>query len=519
MTIILILILGFLLRLINLNQSLWLDEAVQAITSKGSFLGIFTELRGDFHPPLYHLLMWGWGHLFGYGEVVMRLPSVLFGAATIWVVYKIVRSWESGVRSEETGVRREEIGVKNQNSELQTQNSALRTLPLIAALFLAIAPFHIYYSQEARTYAMTTFFAALSMYYFMILVKKGESGVRSQNSELRTQNLKYILFTTLMLYSDYYGLFVFLAQIIAGMIILRKRITRLLLYYTSVFLLFLPCLPLLWIQLKTGSQATAFLPEWGRLVNLSFLRVLPLTFIKFSIGRITIFNKTLYAIVVGILFVIYGGIIARGFFKGKKLIINNYSLIILLWLFVPILLAWGISFFIPNYQPFRLLLVLPAFYLLLVYGISSIKNKILFIFFLTFIIIVSGLSLLTYYTNPYFHREDWRGAVKYIESQDGKSSLALIPSETSHWPYEYYSKGKVPLLGVAKGFNKVGSQEIGDRSQNSVLRTQYSHIYYIYYLADLFDPQGLIPKWLEDQKFIKTNETSFNQIMLQEWSR
>ena len=44
MAIILVLILGLVLRLINLNQSLWLDETVQAITSKGSFLGLFTEM-------------------------------------------------------------------------------------------------------------------------------------------------------------------------------------------------------------------------------------------------------------------------------------------------------------------------------------------------------------------------------------------------------------------------------------------------------------------------------------------
>ena len=54
MGIILVLIFGLVLRLINLNQSLWLDEITQAVTSKGSFLNIFNELQGDFHPPLYH---------------------------------------------------------------------------------------------------------------------------------------------------------------------------------------------------------------------------------------------------------------------------------------------------------------------------------------------------------------------------------------------------------------------------------------------------------------------------------
>lgn len=48
-----ILILALVLRLINLNQSLWLDEAVQAITAQNSFSYIFQEITGDFHPPFF----------------------------------------------------------------------------------------------------------------------------------------------------------------------------------------------------------------------------------------------------------------------------------------------------------------------------------------------------------------------------------------------------------------------------------------------------------------------------------
>jgi len=521
MAIVFILTLGLILRLININQSLWLDETVQAITSKGSFLGIFTELRGDFHPPLYHLIMWGWAHLFGNGEIAMRLPSVFFGTATIWVVYLIAKNLFP--------------------KKLSIIHSPL-SIPGIVSLFLVTAPFHIYYSQEARTYAMTAFFACLSMYYFIRLVRSQELGVRSgekktQYSTLRTQNLKYILATVLLLYSDYYGLFVFLAQIIAAAIIFRKKfLSKYLNVYISIILLFLPCLPLLWIQLKTGSQATAFLPEWGRLVNLSFLKALPLTFIKFSIGRITIFDKKIYALVAGVLFLVYGGIILKAA-RGLMLDVRNVKtkdtkrageasgqtsrIILFCWLFVPILLAWGISFFVPNYQPFRLLLVLPAFYLLLAYGISKISVSMIRIIGTIFILLVNLVSVGVYYTNPYFHREDWRGAVKYIESQDGKSSLALIPSETSHWPYEYYSKGKVKLVGVGQEIKPVDEKDLEKLANSeslSIIHSPFS-IYYLYYLADLFDPQSLIPNWLESQKFAKIGEVSFNQVLVQEWEK
>jgi len=491
MAFIIILILGLVLRLINLNQSLWLDETTQAVTSLGTFRNIFVELQGDFHPPLYHILMWGWAHLFGNGEIVMRIPSVLFGVATIWSVYQIGKL------------------IKPKGS-----------LSFLTALLMAIAPFHVYYSQEVRTYAFTAFITCLSFYYFLRLILN-----KNPNK------LGYILATVLMLYADYYGLFTFFAQIIASLFLLRKKITKIIPSFILICLFFIPCLFLLSVQLKTGSQATFFLPEWGRLVNLSFLKALPLTFIKFSIGRITIFNKNVYALVSGIIFIVYGFLIVKGLVKNKKLSVDKPLAVILFWLAIPIFLAWGISFLIPNYQPFRLLLVLPAFYLLLTYGLSSIKNKITFIIFLAFAIIVSGFSLMTYYTNPYFHREDWRGAFRFIKqkaeedqiiknisknNQDNLDSsnktLALLPSETTRFPYDYYSQDKkVLFMGVAKGFATVQEENLIELSEN------ITSVCYIYYLADLFDPQGLIPNWLESQKFVKIGEVSFNQIRIQKW--
>lgn len=474
MAIIFILILGLVLRLVNLNQSLWLDEIVQAITSKGTFLNLFSELRGDFHPPLYHFLMWSWAHLFGNSGIVMRLPSVLFGVATIWFVYKIA-------------------GLIKGN----------RFFPLTAALLMATAPFHIYYSQEARMYAFATFTTALSFYYFLKMIL-----------EKKPNKVAYIFATALMLYGDYYGLFGFLAQIIIALILLRKKIFKMVPSFLTASAFFLPCLPLLYLQLRTGSQATFSLPGWGTLVNLSVFKALPLTFVKFAIGRITIFDKKIYALAMGILFLVYSFLLAKGFRLKKKWQISKSLLVVSLWLVLPVAMAWMISVFLPNYQPFRLLFVLPAFYLLLSWGVNSFSSTWTFRLGTTFILLVNLISLGVYYQNPYFHREDWRGAVGYIESQsEEQKSLVLLPSYTSHWPYTYYSQGKVPLVGLAHEFKTVSQEDL----QSSIV-TDKEKIYYIYYLVDLFDPQTLIPNWLENEKFVKIKEVSFNQIRIQEWT-
>ncbi len=482
MGIILILILGFVLRLINLNQSFWLDESVQALTSQAPFLNLFVELRGDFHPPLYHLLMWCWAHLFGNSEIIMRLPSVIFGTATIYFVYLIAKHLING------------------------RNKVKKILPLISALFLATAPFHIYYSQEARMYSLATFFAALSFYYFLRLINN-----RLNNRKL---TVAYILSTTLLLYSDYYGLFIFLLQIVIGVLFLRKRTMELFRNFSIIAFLFLPVLFLLSIQLKTGIEASAILPGWGELVNVSFFKALPLTFIKFSIGRITIFNKSLYAVVALSLFAIYGLLIANGLVLKKKRLAKKYKslIIILLWFLVPIFLAWVVSFLIPNYQPFRLLLSLPAFYLILSFGVVSFSKPISRFLAIAFVLLVNLVSLSFYYTNPYFHREDWRGVVSYIEEEAKEDSAALLPSSTSHWPYTYYSQKKVPLVTVAEGIRVVNSKDLKKLSSGPI-----KTFYYIYYLTDLFDPQGLVVNWLETNNFDKIEEVSFNQVKIQEW--
>src|SRR3989344_8830738 len=131
-----IIILAFFLRIINLNQSLWLDEGAHVIMSQKSLYFIIFERMGDFHPPLSYIFYHFWLML-GQSEIWLRLLSVIFGLATVFIVYKLTK-------------------------KLFDEKTAL-----LSAFFLAIAPFHIYYSQEIRMYAMATFFAAISMYYLV----------------------------------------------------------------------------------------------------------------------------------------------------------------------------------------------------------------------------------------------------------------------------------------------------------------------------------------------------------------
>ncbi|MBI4226109.1 glycosyltransferase family 39 protein, partial [Candidatus Roizmanbacteria bacterium] len=166
---------SFLIRLISLSQSLWLDEATTArVIQQYNFLEIITKFSPtDFHPPLYYLFMKVWTNVFGYSEIVLRFPSVIFSLLTGYVVYIIGKL----VINDDSGRPRDKLGVARMTKE-QTG--------FWAAVFFLFNPLIVYYSQEARMYMMVTFLLTVTLYYFIIvchaeLVSASDSKSRSRN--------------------------------------------------------------------------------------------------------------------------------------------------------------------------------------------------------------------------------------------------------------------------------------------------------------------------------------------------
>jgi uncharacterized membrane protein len=125
----LILAAAVLSRLPRLDQSLWLDEVLYSTRFVASSLLNLWELALHDPPaPFYRVALYGWVGLFGENELVIRLPSVMCGLAGILLTYAIAKKY-AGIQS-----------------------------ALLAALFLCFSPTHIWYSQEAVSYAMTMCF-------------------------------------------------------------------------------------------------------------------------------------------------------------------------------------------------------------------------------------------------------------------------------------------------------------------------------------------------------------------------
>ena len=471
-----ILLLGLLLRLVNLNQSLWLDEAVQAITAQNNLSYILLEIRGDFHPPLFYFLMHFWVRIFGSSEIALRMPSVLFGVGTVYLVYRINKLFVNGLTNFKIG-------------------------PLVAALFLATAPFHIYYSQEARMYAAVTFFTVGSFYYFLRVLDDDRGYLKDG------EGIGYLIFTLLAVYTDYYA---FLILPVQWLFLIYKKKKLLLLASVFSLVFYLPWLPMFITQLKTGSLATQTLPAWGKLVNLSFSKAIPLTFIKFGLGRIVIFDKNLYAAVSLFVLIGLGSLIIVGLRKLRKK--DVAWLIVLGWLSGPIFIAWIFSLVIPNYQPFRLLLTLPAFYLLVARGISVIKSARVRALSIVLVLILNFSSLSAYFCNPFFQREDWQGLSSFLKNQSGAS--VILPSSNSDWAIKYYDqRNEIKLLFAGRRLGEI--KDTLEISQN----LQAGKVFFIRYLVPLYDPQELILEEISQSGYTKAREISFNQIPVWEYQR
>ncbi|HEX9503182.1 MAG TPA: glycosyltransferase family 39 protein [Patescibacteria group bacterium] len=219
-----ILILGGLLRFYNNTAvALWHDEAFSALYIRYSWSEMMYRIGLDVHPPLYYWILRLWSYVFGSGLLSLRSLSILFGILTIYAGFLFVR--------------------KAFNNE---------KLAIVAAFFLAINPFQIQYSLEARMYTLGTFLVLFSSF---ILLKALE------NNKLKYW-LLYALLTAASLYTHYYLLFSIAAQ---GLYVLyylyKNRLYKDSILFASLgsyvlaAVLFIPWLPTLLTQLRRVEAA------------------------------------------------------------------------------------------------------------------------------------------------------------------------------------------------------------------------------------------------------------------------
>ncbi len=156
------------------HQSYDHDEAVTAWRVLRGDLGgtLHVVAINERSPPLYYVLAWLWSQVFGTGEVGLRSMSAVFGCLTVPAAFLAARE----VSSARAG--------------------------LVAAVLVALNPYLVWYSQEARSYALFVLFVAWGLYFFARCLRTPS-----------TRNLVlWTGFSSLALLSHYFAAFVVGAQ-------------------------------------------------------------------------------------------------------------------------------------------------------------------------------------------------------------------------------------------------------------------------------------------------------------------
>lgn len=132
------------LRVIGLNSGLWWDEIYFLVVSVRQPLAhILTVFPGDNQHPLYSVLAWMSVHAFGEHAWSLRLPAVLFGVASIPMLYLLGASV--------TGARE----------------------AFLAAGCLAVSYHHVWFSQDARGYSALAFWTIASTFLLLRGIRTG----------------------------------------------------------------------------------------------------------------------------------------------------------------------------------------------------------------------------------------------------------------------------------------------------------------------------------------------------------
>jgi mannosyltransferase len=219
--------LGLALRFSTLGvQSYHHDEVITIVRmlSQGFRHMLYRVRESESTPPLYYVCAWVWARLFGTGEVGLRSLSALLGSATVPVAFLAGREALAGrARSRQ---RAERVG-------------------LIAAALVALNPMLIWYSQEARSYAMLVFFSALSLLFFL----------RSLHGARGRDLIGWGLASAAALWSHYFAGFPISIEAVWLLLALRSRWRLVVPAVAATALLGLALLPLLLEQVtpaKTG---------------------------------------------------------------------------------------------------------------------------------------------------------------------------------------------------------------------------------------------------------------------------
>lgn len=393
----LILLGACLLRLLTAwGKTFWFDEAISWSFARESIPKMVSATLADNHPPLYYFLLHFWLK-FDQAEFFLRLPSLVFGLVSIFLVYQIAKELFS------------------------------KKIALIAMLIFSLSPLQVYFSAETRMYSLWVMLILVTFHCFLKICQKPQ----------KPQPIYFLLFTIfnlLSFYTHYFSLF-FLLALNCFLALKRKKYPKqliaLAITQAGIFLLFTPWLIIFF--------RNAHPQPWGPPLIFS----VPATFLSFALGGVgAVTLKTFFSpstsLIIKIIFLALSVLLALSFLVGlfsqeKK----SKKLLLLLIIFLPVLLVGTISLVKPIYSPRAFVAFSFAFYLLAAQGLEKLSKQ--FNFWPK--ILVLGLLVLTVLIQnfyPPFKPQTLKQAVQLIKENSPMPVMIIHTDILTFYPFDFY---------------------------------------------------------------------------------
>lgn len=394
-----ILILGGLTRFYNNTAiALWHDEAFSALFLRYSWGEMMHRISLDVHPPLYYWILKLWSIIFGQGLLSLRSLSILFGILTIYGGYLFVKE-----------------AFENEK------------LAILAAFFLAINPFQIQYSLEARMYTLGTFLVLISSYFLVKAVKTNQT----------SHWITYAVLAAASFYTHYFLFFSIAAQGLYFIYFIWKEkkfdlIFKGLASYALSVALYLPWIPTLLTQIQRVETAY-WIPAPDRWS-------VSATIWKMAFGGIGNDHITLSVVTIAALVVLYF------YFKQVK---ENIRWLVALGVFVPLAVSLLLSFRQAIYQDRYFVFASLYFTILIacvIYFVPKYTTRrwltILFALFSVFIFFKNWNDL-----GPIKQKPGMLAASALINENTRENDKIYVGSSFVYFTFKYYNQTKInPLL-------------------------------------------------------------------------
>jgi 4-amino-4-deoxy-L-arabinose transferase-like glycosyltransferase len=468
------------LRLLRLGQAnLWWDEALAIWAVRKGLIGVTLWTASDVHPSLYFWSLWAWVKLFGESPFAMRSISALTGVLAVAVTYALGKL---------AGGRR--VG-------------------WLAALLMAGARFHIWWSQEMRMYVLAGLCCALSLYAFLrwlqVLDAPSEAPTRPPKPH-RWLGL-WVLASAAAMYTIFLSgaiLIVVNALMLVALLWRRGDRRRLLLPWVTAQVA-VGLLVGLWLIVSWGRM-----PTWSTAEPLSPGAFFRLYVTLLSTG-ISVYVERYYALALLPFGIAVAGSVALAMDWRHRLQKHRHTLLTWLGLWLTVLLCGAaiyIStlprglFYTPHvearyFAPFAF-----AFYILLAWGLAALWQRSRLVGGTCLAVVLAiWIGLLPGYYQGRHVQDYVQTMVRAILSQAQPGDVVLLDSGSRYpvflYDYERLARGawRPPMRTISMSEARLTQPQV--EQTLSELASDHERIWLAEVEVHLSDPDRLVASWLE----------------------